>query len=51
VVKGFVVRFVVKGFVVRRDRNFAMSGKPAAIFQRFYGSEDPQRDRHRPKAT
>ena len=28
-------------FVVRRDWNFAKSGKPAAIFQKIYRSEDP----------
>ena len=38
-------------FVVRRDWNFAKSGKPAAIFQKLYRSEDPAKDRHRPKAT
>jgi hypothetical protein len=29
-------------FVVRRDWNFARSGKPAAIFQKLYRSEDPR---------
>jgi hypothetical protein len=28
-------------FVVRRDWNFAKSGKAAAIFQKTYRSEDP----------
>jgi hypothetical protein len=28
-------------FVVRRDWNFAKSGKPAAICQKLYRSEDP----------
>jgi hypothetical protein len=37
-----VVTAGVRGFVVRRDWNFAKSGKPAAIFQKFYRSEDPQ---------
>jgi hypothetical protein len=37
--------------VVRRDWNFARSGKPAAIFQKLYRSEDPAKDHHRPKAT
>ena len=29
------------GFVLRRDWNFAVSGKAAAIFQKLYRSEDP----------
>jgi hypothetical protein len=28
-------------FVTRRDWNFAKSGKPVAIFQKLYRSEDP----------
>ena len=39
--EGFVVRICGQGFVVRRDWNFAKSGKPAAIFQKLYRSEDP----------
>jgi hypothetical protein len=31
-------------FVVRRDWNFAKSGKLAAIFQKLYRSEDPAKD-------
>jgi hypothetical protein len=31
------------GFEVRRDWNFAKSGKPAAIFQKLYKSEDPEK--------
>jgi hypothetical protein len=39
--KGFVVKDLWSGFVVRRDWNFAKSGKLAAIFQKLYRSEDP----------
>jgi hypothetical protein len=31
------------GFVVRRDWNFAKSGKPAAIFQKLHRSDDPRK--------
>jgi hypothetical protein len=36
------------GFVVRRDWKFDKSGKLAAIFQKLYRSENPQKDRHQP---
>jgi hypothetical protein len=36
-----VVKDLWSGFVVRRDWNFAKSGKLAAIFQKLYRSEDP----------
>ena len=51
--QGFVVRdlWSDEGFVVRRDWNFARSGKPAAIFQKLYRSEDPAKDHHRPKGN
>ena len=32
---------------VRRDWNFAESGKPDAINQKLYGNEAPRKDRHR----
>jgi hypothetical protein len=39
--KGWVSEHASGDFVVTRDWNFAKSGKPAAILQRLYGSEDP----------
>jgi hypothetical protein len=38
-----IYRDLWSGFVVRRDWNFAKSGKPAAIFQKVYKSEDPEK--------
>ena len=37
----FAVLGALLRFVVRRDWNFAKSGKPAAIFQKLYRSEGP----------
>jgi hypothetical protein len=35
--------FSGQNLVVRRDWNFARSGKPAAIFQKLYRSEGPRK--------
>jgi hypothetical protein len=39
--------YLFGGCVARRDWNFAKSGKPEAMNQKLYRSEDPEKDRHR----
>jgi hypothetical protein len=41
----------VERFVVRPGLELSKSSKPAAIFQKPYKSDDPQKDRHRSRAN